>query len=417
MQKLLLRLAFFCLLFSFCADAQRSPYVTPKIRTVVQGRLISPGSPPFHLVATLTKADVPFGRIEMHWLAPDKWRRVIDTPYFKQTKIVNGERIFEQNSWDYFPLAVETLIIAMVDPDPIIAAVREGDRVSTKSNGDANESGVTCYDKFNKLCFKDKNGLREIVAASGHAVDFSQYEKFHSMRIAREISNAGRLGETRLTLKIMRLEDLKKPDEMLFHIESPTPPEKQLKTMQLDEIALRHQLIGPAEIIWPQPLDGQQTGPASFYISTDQAGRVREVQQLYTVNERTNDSAKSQLQKWTFKPLVRNGVPLQMQGVLSFTLDTRAYGPKEPLSDVEARKLATYTRDCGIPAGKYPAGTTYDLWIAVDSEGRLIEVMTGKGPHELFSPCYDALKQWKFSPLMQNGKALPYRANIVFTMP
>ncbi|MGO4209357.1 hypothetical protein AB4043_00840, partial [Terriglobus sp. YAF25] len=143
-------------------------------------------------------------------------------------------------------------------------------------------------------------------------------------------------------------------------------------------------------------------------------GKVREVLPLYTVNERTNDSAVRQIMRWTFRPYLKDGVPQQMEGVLSFTVDTRKWGPKEPLTDAEVRKLATNIVEPKVDGSKYPKGTTYSLWAAIDSDGQVIEAMTGDGPHELWGPCYDAMRSWHFSPLMENGQPRPYRANFIF---
>jgi hypothetical protein len=353
----------------------------------------------------------------MDWLAPDKYRRVISSQEFSQTLIVDGTRVSEVDSTNYFPLTLRTLTTAVVDPRPILAAVRDGDRVATKANGAVNESGLTCFNASKTLCGMDKNGMRETVAASGHAVDFSKYEAFHGRQVARVISNAPRLGEELTTLTVTKLADLKSPDETLLTVTTETPADKVLRFAPLSDADLRVDVAGTSEIIWPQPLDGAETGPASFYVSFDTTGKVREVLQLYTANERTNDSAKSQLEKWTFRPAMVNGLPAQGEGVLSFTLNTRKYGPKEPLRDEEARKLAKDIVEPEVAPGKYPSGTVYTLWASVDSEGRLIEVMAGDGPHELFMPCYHALQAWHFEPILEGGKAMPYRANIVFKMP
>ena len=138
---------------------------------------------------------------------------------------------------------------------------------------------------------------------------------------------------------------------------------------------------------------------------------------LYTANERTNDSAVSQLLTWKFRPANDKDLPDQTEGILTFKLNTRAFGPTEPLTDAEARKLASNVVEPDIPNGKYPARTVYTLWIAVDSNGKVIEAMAGDGPHELFMPCYTVLRKWSFQPIMENGQPRPYRAQIAFHTP
>lgn len=397
-------------------NAQRSPTVTNPNHDVMQSVLVSSGTKPFHLQATITMGQehAAFAKVELFWIAPDKFRRTIESPDFTQTLIQSGADVSEQNSSDYFPLALRTLVTAMVDPRPILDAIRPGDLVQTRANGEVNPNGLTCFGPKKNLCVQDPNGFHETVAASGHSVAFYRYLRFQGKEVARLITNAPRLGEPLLTLEITTLEPVITPDPTLFTIPQPTPKADQLQFVTMEEANLRKQMVGSPEIIWPQPLDGAEHGPASFYVSVDRSGRVREVKQLYTANERTNDSAISQILKWRFEPLRRDDIPAQLDGILSFTLDTRAWGPKLPLSDAEARKLASNIVEPEIVKAQYPAGTVYTLWAAVDSEGRLIEVMAGDGPHELFKPCYGALRQWQFAPLMQDGQPRPYRANIIF---
>jgi hypothetical protein len=54
------------------------------------------------------------------------------------------------------------------------------------------------------------------------------------------------------------------------------------------------------------------------------------------------------------------------------------------------------------------------MWIAVDSDGIVIEKIPGEGPAQLFEPCDQAVKQWHFSPILENGMSRPYRAQLVF---
>jgi hypothetical protein len=406
-------------LVSLSTPAQRLPNKTNPIHNVVEGSLIAPGSTPFHLKAVITEGreETPYGEIEMSWMAPNKFRRVIQSDDFNQTLIVNGTTTFEEDSSNYFPIQLHTLVTAMLDPQSILEAIRPGDLVLTKANGAVNESGIQCIGRNNNFCFKDKNGLRETIAASGHSVDWSQYENFDGKTIARVITNAPRLGEDLLTLTIEQLKPIQSSDESLIEIPSPTEPQHQIRFVALTEDDLRHDLLGSPEIIWPQTLDGADKGAASFYLSIDPTGTVREALQLYTVNERANDSAINQIIKWKFRPITKNGFPAQAEGVLSFTLDSRAWGPPSPLTDAEARKLASNITEPDIPPDKFPAGSVCNLRISVDSTGKVIEAIIDSCPSDMGIPSLDALRKVQFSPLMENGQPRPYRANIVFRIP
>lgn len=405
-----------CLILAGTGSAQRSPSVTSPIHDVVQSRLIAPGSAPFHLKAEITEGGDHYANVEMYWLAPDQYRRTIDAQDFKQTLIVNGGHVFEQDSSDYFPLELRTLVTAMVDPTPILDAIRPGDMVLTKTNGGIRRMQLACLAPGG-LCATGNGGLREVVQASGHSVSFADYQTFKGKPVARLLTNAPRLGEDLTSLHVKKLEELRSTDPDILRVTDETSAAAQLRVVDEPESTLRGNLSGGQEIIWPQPLDGQQKGTASFYVSIDRKGNVREIKQLYTVNERTNDPAISQLMRWKFKPFAQDGSPVQAEGILTFAVDTRAWGPAEPLNNEEARKLATGIVEPSIVPGTFPSGTVYTLWAAVDSEGKLIEVMAGSGPGGLFSPCYDALRKWQFHPIMENGQPRPYRAQIAFRVP
>ena len=402
--------------------AQRSKVETSPIHDVLQSTLTAPGSTPFHLVANITEGRdrSPYAKVEMFWSATDRFARTIQSQDFNQTLVVNGTQTYENDSSDYFPIGLRTLVTDMVDPRLSLDAIHSGDSVLTKANGAVNDSGLVCSGPsgaLGRMCFRDVDGLRETLGASGHGVTFSRYSNFKGKPLARVLTNAPRLGEDLMTLTVEKLEELKSPDPALFQIKENTSPEKRLRFKALNEAELKESAVGSPQIIWPQPLDGSERGDASFFLSIDHSGKVREVLPLYTANERTNDSAVGQLLAWKFSPAKDEGMPAQTEGVLTFKLNTRAFGPTEPLKDTDARKLASNIVEPEIPDGKYPVGTIYTLWIAVDSNGKVIEAMAGDGPHELFMPCYSALRKWSFQPIIENGQPRPYRAQIAFHTP
>jgi hypothetical protein len=190
----LLAIANVLLLISSSLSAQRGPVATPRVRSVVQGSLIVPGSQPFHLEASITEGRqaTPYATIQMNWISPTIYREVIRSADFNSVRMSSNGRFYENDSARYFPLILQTLTTAMVDPKPIIDAVQEGDRVLTKSNGFVDESGVSCFDAQRHMCFQDPAGLKETVAAapgSDHLVHLA------NARISpREVAEGIRVG-------------------------------------------------------------------------------------------------------------------------------------------------------------------------------------------------------------------------------
>ena len=384
---------------------------------VVQGTLTEPGATPFYLQAAITQRGDPDEHIdvEMSWVAPDKWRRTIQSKEFSQTLVVNGDKIFEQDSGDYFPLGIQTLVTAMVDPRAMLAAVRPTDQVMTKASGASDESGKMCFGPNSKMCGTSRYGLTESVHAAGRSVDFMDYQQFKDKRVARMLIYHIDPGDS-LLARISTLGELKSHDEGRFAIPDPTSREKQIRSVILPESELRPLALVPTEIIWPQVLDGAITGEASYYVSIDRSGQVRETLPLSMANERANDSARRQIMKWKFKPVLSDGIPVQAEAVLNFHFDTRAYGPPQPLTDAEVRRLASNMVDPVFPSGAAP-GSAFTIRVAVDVDGNVIESIAGDGPEELFRPCSQAIGKWHFSPIIQDGKPRPYRAQIACRVP
>ncbi len=382
---------------------------------LIQGSLVAPDSEPFHLKATITEErdSSPKGTVEMSWIAPNKWRRIIMAEDFSQTLVVNDDKTEDKHSSDYFPVGLNTLVTAMVDPAPLLAEWRSGDIALTKANGAVNERGVECFDVKRTRCMVIESGIRESIGAAGHKIVFGDYRKFGGKRIARQLTYTISAGDFE-TLNITELEPFKSVDETQFVVDNPTPPEGQLAPTTLTDEQLRALAVDSPQIIWPQVLDGAQTGTATFYLAIDPHGTIREILPIQTANERSNDSAIRQITRWKFRPATRDGVPVQAEGLITFPLNTRAFGPADPLSDVEVRKLATNIVEPSVQSGQVPPGTEYKLWIAVDSDGIVIEQIHTDGPSELMGPCGRAIGQWRFNPIMENGQARPYRAQVIF---
>ena len=381
---------------------------------VEQATLVAPGSPPFYLQAIISERGDPdeHVEVEMSWVAPDKWKRTIRSAEFSQTLIVNGDKIFEQDSDDYLPLAIQVLTTAMVDPRPIIAAFRPGDIARTKANGASDESGKVC---FGKMCLKGGNGLVETVAAPGRSVTFTDYRPFKNKRVARQLSYQIDPGDS-YQAHVTTLGELTS-DDAQFAIPEHTPKEKQIRCVVLAEAELRTLALQPTEIIWPQVLEDNETsGETSCYLSVDRSGQVREILPLSVSVERADDSARRQIMRWKFRPATKDGVAVQAEAILNFHFDTRAYGPAKPLTDAEVRKLATNMTEPVFPEGS-PLGSPCSIRIAVDAEGKVIEEIAVEGSGEVSLACMKAIGKWQFSPILEEGKPRPYRGEISFRVP
>jgi hypothetical protein len=405
------------------ASSQEMPAAPPTVPQalgsapqLVEASLTTPVSTPFHLKATIAESGgSDTAEVELLWVNPNKWRRTIQSPGFSQTVIANGSEIFETDSSDYFPLSLRVLVEAMVNPQTILNLWRPGDPAFTKANGLSQESGAVCLTPNAKRCFQYPSGLAEFVGATGHSIWFTDYRKFKGQRVARQLIYRIDAGDA-FTAKITKLDELKNPSPAVFSIDTPTPKRDQIQTADLTQAELQASALQPLEIIWPQVLDGETSGDTSYYVSIDRSGQVREILPASVAVERADDSARRQIMKWKFRPILRDGVPVQADSLLNFHFDTRAYGPAEPLTDSEVRKLAKKIVEPLFPAGA-TSGASCSYRVAVDSEGYLIEAIANGCARDLSIPALKALQSWTFSPIIQDGQPRPYRGEVTFRAP
>src|ERR1051326_1056423 len=330
--------------------------------------LTATGSAPFHLKAEVERTDGSSKtQVEIYWKGPLEWQRTIRGGDFSQTMIVNQEKTFEEDSSDYFPVWLRSAIVAMVSPGTSVGGLR---------------------------------------------VQAGDLREFGGKQVARRLFIDPQYGGG-WKANITELQTLHDRHEHLFSVPALTPRENQIHLERLREEEFRTLAQEKPEVIWPQVLDGPITGTAQFYVSIDRKGTVREVYPVRIDNERAYESACRQIKRWKFNPPMTDGVAAQAESILSFQMNTRAWGPHDPLNDAEVRKLASDMAEPVFSRGT-PAGTVCSLNAAIDSDGELIEVIGGSSPPGFSGPCYNAIKKWHFKPLLENGEPRPYRAEIRF---
>ncbi len=288
--------AIFLLLLSALATGQCLAQQIP-LETFVATPILRSDTRPFHLDAVINDLGNPDYRttVQLDWVSPTKYRRVIQAPDFSQTRIVNGSQVQETNSDTYFPSPSETLVNSILDPEWAYRLLQPDDIVVPAGDG-----------------------FRDIIEASGHAIFYaSDYILFQDRWTATSVTYMRGMGVSRFRAHITDLHNVAHPPESLFIVNHPTPPSQQLRSAFLSEAALRRLLLNPARIIWPQVIN-HPAGRESFYLAIDPTGRVREIHPLVIVDEHIDDAAISQMMQWRFQPAKLEGLPAQAEGILTF---------------------------------------------------------------------------------------------------
>jgi len=301
----------------------------PKL-AVQKSQLTLPGSIPFHLTATVLNPKDPSyrahtARIEELWVSPQKWRRKVTAPGFSQLLIVNGGRIHEEITGDYYPNWLRTLVNALFDP----GAPLQGVDLTTSDDNPVRNTKQVCRrfatavgiapvsnDVFSTYCFL--YGLLDGVNIPGYEVDYKDYAPFSGKQVSRRIREyLGR--ELQPEARIIELNVLKAPDESLFTITEAHP---LLKTVFVTEQDARAHILDAAPMVWPKIHEGQAVGLASIYVCIDRDGRVRETRMLNNDHPDVADSAREQVMRWTFRPFMAEGVPVQAETILTWAYST-----------------------------------------------------------------------------------------------
>ena len=395
-------------------------------KAMQQSQLTLPGSSPFHLKAAIADVNGTHpeykAEVEEYWVSPTTWRRTIHSKDFSQTLIVNNGKISENDSADYYPFWLHNLVTAIFDPLPMLAQLKQ---LSAQLELPEEDKSTSCVNFSSPgsnpavpvssayaFCFQDRRGLLQIVSTPGYKAHFENFKIFGNKQVPYRTAEDLQPGLT-LVSTITELTPVKAPDETLFAIDSPTPPDHQIRNTQVVESTARSIAIDTPNPNWPAVREGKTAGTASVYISVDRSGHVREIWPLSSDNPEIISALQSQLKHWQFKPYV-NGVPMQMEAVFAFAFTSQQGAPIPLLNNTEARKLAKHMVEPKVGPSAATPGSTFTVRVRVDEEGRTLAVMNVKKVKPaLYDAAVKALKQWEFNPYIKDGKPDRFDADLV----
>jgi hypothetical protein len=392
---------------------------------------------PFHIQLLITEPKNPQspyqGTIEEWWVSENQWRREVTTKAgMKQTIVVVDGKKTERDEGDYFPLWLRAFEMALFDPIPNAAAWKasgipivgismpfgkESDacaRAQTKiGTGDraSDASSYVCFDRVGKL---------NLVGGPRFSMEFHDYRAFGKKQVARKLVYEPEPG-TSVVGEVALLEGgTAWIDAALF-----TPlakNEDSFRTIQVSAKLLEQWTADNLPVAWPTVHSGKVRGHLAMYLSIDSEGQVRETRPLLSENADLEDPARNQVQQWKIKPVTdAAGNHFQIDGGLGFSFETRVGAPLPVLSNEEARKLAVNIVEPKLPPHILPPGTRYRVRISVNEQG----IFTGGAEGDTEIPgtvkppggiieVLKALEEWRFTPLIRDGKAQYFQAELVF---
>ncbi len=397
-------------------------------KALTRSQLTQPGSKPFHLVANLREKDSPDSdyraTVEMFWVSPTKWRRVVTSEKFSQLKVVNRERVFEQNTGDYFPVWINNMLTSIFDPlpFPMLDSIRKSEKKIGMDVPPGIKLAETCADFPSRMdrwviCFQS-DGLFSSVFTKGYAASFRNYAKFGDKRVPRLIEADPEPG-THLETRVTTLDELNAPDEKMFEIETPTPASEQITRVRVNDDFVRKAALNNTELDWPSVGEGKLTGGCAVYVSADRTGQIREVWPGGCDNAALEDPLRKALLRWKLKPATSNGIPVQIESLMGFTFNTQLDSAKSlpNLNDEQVRILVKKMVQPNFPSDSGKLGTEFTVNISVDQTGKLTGAGPGPGTSDrVFFAIYAALTKWEFEPYIKDGKPQYFHGSLTFRL-
>jgi hypothetical protein len=290
-------------------------------KAVERSTLNQPGTPPFHLKATFAprrpgdQSSNRSGEVELWWASPTQYRREVRSPEFHQIEVMNGGREWQKNEGDYFPEWLRELSVALVEPVPNLADVlKQVEEADVKRLFGATHyswmisstNGEIQGTMGAGLSINDSTGLLQDGSGFGWSADLSDYKKFHDRTVARTI------GSGSLVAEITVLEDLGAVPSNFFDAGASGGDASPLRTLLVDEIALRKNLVSAPSPVWPALQDGPVEGALTTEIVVDRTGKVRGVGSIVSNNPGVDDTARQVVGAMHFEPYMEDGVPVQV---------------------------------------------------------------------------------------------------------
>ena len=327
----------FLLAFALPGHAQLRPKTLyePAGETLSRARRASmlgqPAARPFHILVEISPSKGEPGdyvaAIEETWVSPTRWVRTVTTDRLVQNTVADSTGIHVSTKGDYFPEWLRNYVTALFDPVPenlrrrlADAPIEHGELPNGMRSSPCQHVefslGAKPHEQVNfaNVGFEQVGRLLELVQSPEYAMELNDYAGFDNLQVARSLYGSGASPRSRLTGKVVVLENIASPSADVFMVPAGAEETDPLSTETLPTDVLL-QLSGGLPRL-RRPKDATGHGSFTVWVDLDRSGEVREA---YTLN--TDDSGiawdmAGQLIGMRWKPYVLNGTPVQSQGTL-----------------------------------------------------------------------------------------------------
>lgn len=287
--------------------------------------------------------------IEVFWLNAITYRTEIQSPGFRQTRIVNGRAVEEHDNGGYYPRWIQDFVAAILDPVPeashlshipgeIPVGLSSEACIATPSVNPAPGSSLD----YAQLCFRNAEPRIAGYTNARRSLWFDDYAPFGSQQIPHTIVDHLQ-PDLLLRGHIVQLEPLSQSRYPLLQATEFTSRQAQLTTavvspataqslLQLASAGYAFRAASFTRNRFAKPIPPDLTRPpvhhaspsenaltfeqTPIYIRTDRSGRVREAYRSTSDHYGVEKAALLRAFTLRFRPLIFDGAPHQMEALI-----------------------------------------------------------------------------------------------------
>ena len=315
---------------------------TALLRQSLHESVLVEGHQPFHFVLEIAPdiaahahaRPVPSfmtGKVELFWDNRNRYKLVLDSPDFKQTRIVDADKVEEHDKGDFYPRWLDDFVRMLLSPVPQSQVPKLMEQRLTGGGTFAlpgrqpvtmprcletsdRPDGITEETSIARVCFDASHPWYQGTLDFTRYVSFADYSPFGGQMIPRTWLDD--IPENIFVRgKVTLLEKLSATDLKAIHVSDSTPPKNQLRTMFLSRKEIGDRIANVPDYEWP-PDNGVLEGYMIVYVRTDQTGQIKESYWDSSDNYGLQDAGVSLALKSSLKPMFVDGVAVQIEGPL-----------------------------------------------------------------------------------------------------
>jgi hypothetical protein len=322
------------------------------IEEALQNSSLVHGKTPFHFLMDIHPGKVLFpghaaspamhGTMEVFWAGPSRYKLILTTPDFSQTKIVDGQAVEETDRGDFLPRWLDDFVRALFEPFPQAEAMGA---LKLKMTGGGTlalpgrapvtmprcieksdrPGGITEETSIARVCFDAHQPWIEGGLEFTRYVSFKDYRPFGDQMIARTWSDD--IPENIfLEGVVTRLEKLAKKEARSIRVRRPTSPSGQIRTVFISRQRIDELKEPLPEYEWPAENTEALEGWMIVYVRTDRTGKIRESYWDSSENYKLQDAGVRLALLSKLKPLEVDDAPVQIEGPMILHFQTHRGG-------------------------------------------------------------------------------------------